>query len=494
MVSNSDNATMVPDRGGNSSDIPSTMTLESLNDAEIRRMIPTVFYLVILSVVGMLGNSLVCHVYHTRYNLANSQCFILCLSAIDLFSCAVAIPLETATIFNQYTFEHLWLCMLSRFLNTLGTLSASFLLVFIAIERYRKVCHPFGWQIKANAVKILCVLSVILGVVLSWPAIFIYGKQSVKIPEYGLTGTECSTDDSMLKTIFPLMHAAAFGGWFIVGTISVCVMYCFIGREAKKHTKNMQKATSDIKSKHKDNTQSDEIVHSTENKKAASDENTQDEIVEQRHNVNICGEIKDRSPRVSKCLETVEEQEGETDGDTNYKEETLNDTNKEDVAGSSENNKMPKLSYTPAEIRFKPQNARSRLSVIGSRIVRRMSSRVSTTNAGPTSFVKAQYLKQARAQKKTTFLMFLISLAFITSYMPVLLLMITRQLGGRFVDNMTDDGRAVYKFFLRSYFFNCAVNPIIYGVCDPRFRTACKEICSRFSHRESHVTSTVTDL
>ena len=91
---------------------------------------------------------------------------------------------------------------------------------------------------------------------------------------------------------------------------------------------------------------------------------------------------------------------------------------------------------------------------------------------------KKQYLKQARA-RKTALLMFLISLAFIVSYLPHLALMLYRVLKEDFVENMDGDGRSIYRFFLRSYFLNCAINPVIYGVFDTRFRAAVKGLFSK---------------
>ena len=333
MVSETDTTTIFSDTRGNSTILfdmggNSTITLEDLDDAELKLLLPTIVYMVVLSVVGMLGNSVVCNVYRTRYQLSNSQCFILCLSVIDIFSCTVSIPLDVITVFSPYTFKHTWLCKISRFFNALGTLSAVFLLVTIAIERYRKVCRPFGWQFKANMVKFLCGLSVIFGMVFSWPQLVIYGKQKINIPKYSLTGTECSTGDSMLETIYSAIYSAVFGFLFLVWTILLCTIYCLIHRQTQKHAK-----------------------------------------------------------------------------------------------------KMP--------------NSKQALT------------------------------------RKNTFVLFLVSIAFVLSYVPIVLLLIVRQLIYNFEEAMADEGRSVYNFFLRSYFFNSAINPVIYGFCDHRFRAACKETFSR---------------
>ena len=216
-------------------------TLMEMNDAEVLRLIPTIVYLGIISVTGIFGNGLVCHIYRTRYRLSNSQCFIVCLSATDLFSCLVVIPFEITTVINQYTFKNIWLCKLSRFFNTLSTLSSSLLLLFIAIDRYRNICKQSGEQISTKVAKFLCILAVLLGLFFSWPAVLVYGKKTFHIPEYNMVGTECSTDDSMEDTMYPLMNAALFGVLFLSGIISVSILYCFIGGKLQKHAKRMRK-------------------------------------------------------------------------------------------------------------------------------------------------------------------------------------------------------------------------------------------------------------
>ena len=88
---------------------------------------------------------------------------------------------------------------------------------------------------------------------------------------------------------------------------------------------------------------------------------------------------------------------------------------------------------------------------------------------------KSRRFRRARA-RKATFSMFLISMAFVISYLPFLCLLMARSLDDEFDENLSDAGRAVYKFFLRSYFFNCAINPFIYGISDSRFRDSCTSV------------------
>ena len=517
-------------------------TLTEMNYAEVIRLIPTLVYLGIISVTGIFGNGLVCHIYRTRYRLSNSQCFILCLSAIDLFSCLVVIPFEITTVINQYTFKHIWLCKLSRFFNTLSTLSSSFLLLFIAIDRYRKVCKPFGKQISAKVAKFLCVLAVLLGLFFSWPAVLVYGKKTFHIPEYNMVGTECSTDDSMENTMYPFMNVALYGVLFLSGIISMSILYCFIGREVQKHVNRMpkeyiqssnsvpmlsssmadrgskvdgeidvstlsryekskvkneenRKRAKRFKKKHKSASElswsekPDEIKEHYE----MQERNDKGDLIENDYKMNDktyletqCSESKDKdnvnAQQSGLNMEEIDlnmsSNEGKHDtkerndapGDTNSTAEKDHDKHK--TNGSSPISSEESLNKERKSLSGRLLSITSQMSSILSRMTS-ITSRQSEPNVSTVG--KTQYLKQARA-RKTAFLMFCISLAFVLSYLPHLLLMLMRALKDDFIDNMSDTGRAVYKFFLRSYFLQCMINPIIYAACASRFRSECKEL------------------
>ncbi|XP_053401287.1 neuropeptides capa receptor-like [Mercenaria mercenaria] len=306
-------------------------TLKDLNSEELNKLIPTVIYLSIISLTGIVGNSLVIHIYRTKFTFSNVQCFVLSMAAVDLCSCCVAIPLEIVTVLDQYTFELEWLCKLARVINGVCTNSSTFLLIFIAIDRFRKIWKPFGWQIKAVVAKCLCFSSVILAMSISWPAIIVYGQETFDIPEYNLTGSECGTDDEVKETSFPFLYTVALAVLFIAGVVLLLILYCMIGHKVRGHVHNLNEGLG----------------------------------------------------------------------------------------------------------RSRPQ----------------------------------VYIQRQACARKTTFIMFLVTLAFVLSFLPHL---IVREFKSIFVDGSSTGSKAVYRILTRSYFLNCAVNPIIYSIFDSRFRRACK--------------------
>ena len=87
--------------------------------------------------------------------------------------------------------------------------------------------------------------------------------------------------------------------------------------------------------------------------------------------------------------------------------------------------------------------------------------------------------KMESKARQSVFIMFLISLLFIVSFLPQLILRLIGALNAELIYTLSDKGRAVYKFFLSSYFINSAVNPFVYCACAPNFRKAAKALLFR---------------
>ncbi|KAH3712239.1 hypothetical protein DPMN_071925 [Dreissena polymorpha] len=138
----------------------------------------------------------------------------------------------------------------------------------------------------------------------------------------------------------------------------------------------------------------------------------------------------------------VSDDQDVTTKDTNYNYEQSERVKTIESTGSSERVNENKGTGT---LKRQLSNAESQIFHVRRRITSH------TSDEKLDSAKKLQCLKEARA-RKTAFIMFLISLAFILSYLPHLILMATRVVTSEFIEQFSDAGRATYKFFLRSYF------------------------------------------
>ena len=92
------------------------------------------------------------------------------------------------------------------------------------------------------------------------------------------------------------------------------------------------------------------------------------------------------------------------------------------------------------------------------------------------SFKKFQKTQRDTRMLKTTFMLFLISLVFMLSFLPHVLLKSIRAFDKQFLNRHSTGVLVTYNIFVRSYFINSVANAFIYGFCSPRFRRECQSI------------------
>lgn len=79
--------------------------------------------------------------------------------------------------------------------------------------------------------------------------------------------------------------------------------------------------------------------------------------------------------------------------------------------------------------------------------------------------------------RKTTRMLFTISIVFVVSFLPFFVIVLIRSSAGRsFLDSLSDTSVAIVSVFIRSSFISNAANPIIYGLCNRQFRSECKNL------------------
>lgn len=79
--------------------------------------------------------------------------------------------------------------------------------------------------------------------------------------------------------------------------------------------------------------------------------------------------------------------------------------------------------------------------------------------------------------EKTTLMLFIVTLAYILSFLPFLSLAIHRSVHPGEWEHISYGGEVVYQVFLRSYLINSCANPIIYSFFNSLFRRECEKMC-----------------
>ena len=391
-----------------------SLSLEQINKGEVILLIPIITALVIISVIGLPGNGLVCYVYGVKSAITtSSRWFIFFLGCTNFVQCVIVVPGEIITIFFQYNFTNIGACKATAFLNCSSLAVMVYTLLIVAIDRYRKVCRPHGWQIEFRSAKILTIVTVSLAILISAPSLWVYGVKShiLVVKGHNITVIFCGFSEAASNsplTFYYILFGMTLTTVFLTTT---CILYCFIGRDIRRQLCKEQSrrgATQTIHHGIPPRTSRKTIIEvfrlQTMKKMRNKAENTKVEI-------KIPKENNATTSATTTC---------EKEGALAY--------------------------YHQSTGQIQPPKP----------LVRRRSN-----------------------VRKATFSLFLISLAFVLSYLPTLLLLLIRSTDSEFEASLNDADRVIYKFFLRICWLYCALNPFLLAMSDARFRTQCRDILSQ---------------
>ena len=158
---------------GNNTENNSAASLYQFNKDYIDEHSIVTIILGVLSLVGILGNTMVVLVYVIIREKTTHNVLILTLAVADLLVCCIAIPLEIAEKLYHFTLHNAVSCQLSRLISYLFVIISATVLLPITVDRYRRVCHPFGNQISRRTSAIIIVTVLCTSMLFSLPNIIL---------------------------------------------------------------------------------------------------------------------------------------------------------------------------------------------------------------------------------------------------------------------------------------------------------------------------------
>ncbi|GAB1599549.1 neurotensin receptor type 1-like [Argonauta hians] len=350
----------------------STSILHKLNDEKANTYLPVIFYIGISMLLGAIGNSAVSYIYYCKLEKTATNLFVAALSACDLLSCLISMPVEIVGLRFPLTFHSDIACRLIRFIVALGTVTSALIIFVISLDRYLRVCRPLNRHFSRRSAKLVSVVMVFASMVIAAPALIVFGIQKVPTRIQGIIGEECSIAGNLKNTIYPLVYYCSLLVTCFAVFAVLMSLYFLIGLYVWRHKKNTQGRVQKI------------VFNSPSH---------------------------DRTSAVA-----VSSSSGNAEDDLK-----LPNKNRQ---------KFPRsLSKQPDRI-------------------------VSNT-------VRVS---------RTTVIMFLITLLWIVSYLPHLVMVTCDIVVENFRTSLGTTGDVLYNLSFRSYFFNNAINPFIYGIFNLRFR------------------------
>ncbi|KAL3892214.1 hypothetical protein ACJMK2_004445 [Sinanodonta woodiana] len=472
--------------------------MEHKNKEELEHLIPAFVMVTLFMSAGLPGNLFVIIVYYRKMRRTTSRYFIIVLAALDLINCAFTMPAEMALLSNFYTFDLPWLCKLSRFITYSTHNSSAIILFGIAVDRFRKICQATKRSFTMKHIKIFLTGSIIFATICSIPSTVLYGTNTITLPvflkELNITiyGKTCLVADKYWgSTLVSAFNAYLFCCMSIIFVV-ISIVYIIIGKEIfiRKDFRSFRKRAYFPDSKSSNIYHSENDIFSTSyNSEAKLDEASSVSQWSLRKHVLIKLETSTRnivnsaipnakgegklmtSTMASSCSE-------QRPSGTCFDGEPSSQTKNIDVIPSI--SELAMYDKSQSQSKALDCNGKSNSLVTTNKKSQQSNPNIPlktlslrNTSKG-TNFdsqkTKAEGRDNRISVRKTTCMLFLVTLFYIISFLPFMVIATIRNIKPDIYDRMSFVESSIYNLFLRSYFLNNVINPILYGFLNKQFR------------------------
>ncbi|XP_045182210.2 cholecystokinin receptor type A-like [Mercenaria mercenaria] len=401
------------------------LTLEELDEEERSKHFPLTVLLVIIMVIGIVGNTLVLIIYKRKFTRSSARSYILSLAIADLSVCLVGIPYHVLDLTLILTYTHINLCKVLSFFIGACTLSSVFILLVVGLDRYFKVCRPLKRQIRDFGDRKACVLATFVAVVISIPNGIIYGQSAVQTPVNNLTGVECFIADEYHGSDLAVGYLGFNLLVFVISVLFLIIIYGFICRKIYQQDK-------------------------------------------------MSGEIMLKKTKTVCLCCTVENQE-EEDGDGEVTG-AMNNEVAEDVRVTDDGTDSEFQSVNIETEETEKKHLNSKLTNVKSSKVNPDRKAAVKTSCAMIRHKRPGSKAGEKNTMKITLMMMTITIVFVISYLPFIVISIIDSIDETLWFDMPVAESLLLDLMLRLYLINNVANPVIYSFWDKRFRKEIKRL------------------
>ena len=354
--------------------------------------------------------------------------FILCFAVLDLVNCITTLPMEIYIMRYSVMLHIPVVCKLSRFLKYTMNSSYALILIGIAVDRFQRICKPYQNVVSVISSKHICIGSVLISVSITWPAVVLYGTRRIHVGN--ISGTTCLIESRYDSTPFPNIYFAFMGLMTVVIFTALSVMYYFVGLQNYKHCVFKKKRCGQIKMIVEENSteksmngklpneNSPNISNENGNKKTTGWDNmANQEILNNGVNLRMLEKCDETDENIElkpnyNSLRISKEPSKDISGKLSTKHnEPETQSNAEDKHSQSEN--------ASGNSHKKPRRNKTRRTRVRYALVRGSST---LNSSGRTKCIDYLTIRIG----KSTFMLFLITVVYIVSFLPFYILAIIR--------------------------------------------------------------------
>ncbi|XP_052251181.1 D(2) dopamine receptor A-like [Dreissena polymorpha] len=447
------------------------LLIENENDQQRVLYLPTLVILVILMMIGLLGNACVVVVYKLKFKRSSARVYIISLALADMSVCLVGLPYHIIDLTYPFNYQSFVTCKILSFLISSCTLSSILILLVVGLDRYLKVCRPLKKQIVDFGDRKACVIAAIIAMIFSLPYAFIYGNSSVQmsVNGYNITGSECFIDDAYSESeesVLGIGYLSFIILLFVLSVLYLLVMYGLIFRTIRR----MDDVNITLH-RAKDSCCCRVYSESIDD----PDENADDECVAKIETVHVETQLlptyndtdNDLKAATVTSARSVEYKAADDECGTTI--ETVHDDSHVVPTYAPTNNDVNALSKKEALVTTgSTVEQRFALQYVERRLKKSKISKT-TSNALIRHTISGTKGKEKHT-RKITLMMLTITIVFIVTYLPFIAISMVDAIDDDFWNALSDFEVVFYDLILRIYLLNNIANPIIYSFMDVKFR------------------------
>ena len=510
------------------------LTAEDLSNAMKREVWPVTILIGVEAILGIVGNTLIILVYTLHYRRCNFKYFVLCLALIDITSCFTTLPGEMISQLHWYNYQYEWICKIKSYFNVFTVWSSALTLMLLAYDRYRKICRPLHWQIQPSWALRSCVISAGISGIAATPIIVLWGKQSYlyKGSNQNVTVTICEKSRFYADGVYPFVFIV--GAYMAPIVIMIGITYVLnfkiakaifinipaaqacnglplIPKSVELPTMNEGEETTQVDNKPKGEANFQDIhrCYSDAGKSLTNGplSHRLSSSMNLNHTTGDAGLIMNTRIRELNIDSSSDIRNYSGTGNPPSDDHSKIKKSNEVVENQSENylsiNYRAKLEVTdPAEhCQITQLGSYSSSESSGSIILKRSKRhfwspifnwkrslslsrrRVSEIDRGEIESMVGnrhssirRVTKTVQLKRKTEIMLVLTTVFTVTIIIYLVLSSFVATQDG-ILKQLTRSEKVIFFLFWRFYFINCIINPVLYGLMDPRFRNGLKEVC-----------------
>ncbi|CAC5424418.1 unnamed protein product [Mytilus coruscus] len=213
------------------------------NELTAEYLLPNTIVLAIYLSIGLAGNIAVILVYQFGLDKkTDGRYFIVPLAWIDTTALIVTAAFNLTRNTKPFKFPGHGACKLLIYFSYVTTCTSLFLLNAIAVQRYLKICKPFGSQMNILWKRFSVIICTIVSVLLYIPVLFYYGIVETINPSLGnISGHQCNKLPGSPGQLRGLKIFQGFGFFVTISNvITITVLYICITIAIVKQLKKMK--------------------------------------------------------------------------------------------------------------------------------------------------------------------------------------------------------------------------------------------------------------